>query len=86
MGRAKGILVALIAILACLPAGASAHLDFASSSPTGGSAVDAPVERVTLTFTKEGRLVAPGIRLLDSRGAPVAAKVTPAPTGTSFTV
>ena len=41
------MLVALIAILACLPAGASAHLDFASSSPTGGSAVDAPVERVT---------------------------------------
>jgi len=81
-----GMLVALIAILACLPAAASAHLDFVSSSPTAGSAVDAPVERITLTFTKEGRLVAPGIRLLDSGGTSIAAEVTPASTGTSFTV
>ncbi|MEO2057738.1 MAG: copper resistance CopC family protein, partial [Thermoleophilia bacterium] len=80
------MLVALIAILACLPAGASAHLDFASSSPSGGSVADSPVQRVTLTFTKEGRLVAPGIRLLDSGGAPIAAEVSPASTGASFTV
>jgi len=86
LGRAMGMLAALIAILACLPAGASAHLEFASSSPTGGSVADSPIERVTLTFTKEGRLVAPGIRLLDSGGTPIAAEVTPASTGTSFTV
>ena len=79
-------LVAVVLVLACLPAVATAHLDFASSSPAGGSVVDGPVDRVTLAFTKEGRLVAPGIRLLDSGGRPIAADVTPVSTGTSFTV
>lgn len=82
--RAVMALMFAAAVIAWAPDGARAHLNFADSSPSGGSVVDQPVTQVTLRFTKMGTLRDPGIRLLDAQGERIAAQVEPASEGAVF--
>jgi copper transport protein len=59
-----------LAVLA-LPAVAHAHTEFEGSDPEDGATVDAPLDRVVLTFTNPATPSGDGFVLLDSQGGEV---------------
>lgn len=75
------LVLALLTVAASLfvPATASAHTGFESSSPENGATVDAPVDVITITFTGEATPFGDGFVALNANGAiqePVSIDVT----------
>lgn len=61
-------LTVLVITLWAAPGTTSAHTDFDSSKPADGAVVDAPLDQVTITFTRPAEPVGDGFELLDGSG------------------
>jgi len=81
------VLAALAAVvlgMVAYPPSGVAHLALVDTEPADGASSDAPVERVVLRFSVAGKLVGPGIRILNEQGEAVTASVRESADGTTF--
>lgn len=76
----------VLAMLLLSPSAASAHTDFASSTPADGSVLNSPVDEIIVTFTAPAELAGDGFALLSPNGEILQPPVERSEDGRTFTM